>query len=396
MRVWSDKTEIAADRFVAWIGMARGKFFAWKKRYGKANEHNGHVPRDHWLLDEEKAKIIAFHERFPLEGYRRLTFMMIDQEVVATSPSSVYRVLAGAGLLDRWNKKPSKKGTGFVQPLRPHEHWHIDISYLNLGGTFYYLCSILDGASRAIVHWEIRDQMTEADVECILVRAHEAHPDERPRIISDNGPQFIAKDFKEFIRLTGMTHVRTAPYYPQSNGNHQGGRHSARPAQDSRRGPRARRPLGRALQHRPPAQRDRLHHPGRPPRRSRPRDLGPARCQAGSRPRGSAPAPRRAPPGGGMTLPVPRFRLCNLHPVPSRSRRTSTGGAGRRSSRPGAGRAGRRDHREAPAELKAAITAGAGRSSAAGASCRGPHRRTGTRGCTWAGSLTRRPATRRT
>jgi transposase InsO family protein len=176
------------------------------------------VPRDHWLLNEEKAKIIAFHERFPLEGYRRLTFMMIDQEVVATSPSSVYRVLAGAGLLDRWNKKPSKKGTGFVQPLRPHEHWHIDISYLNLGGTFYYLCSILDGASRAIVHWEIREQMTEADVECILVRAHEAHPDERPRIISDNGPQFIAKDFKEFIRLTGMTHVRTAPYYPQSNG----------------------------------------------------------------------------------------------------------------------------------------------------------------------------------
>jgi putative transposase len=210
VRVWSDKTEIAADRFVGWIGVARGKFFAWKKRYGKANEHNGHVPRDHWLLDEEKRKIISFHGRFPLEGYRRLAFMMIDQGVVAVSPSSVYRVLSAAGLLDRWNKKPSKKGTGFVQPLRPHEHWHIDVSYLNLGGTFYYLCSILDGASRAIVHWEIREQMTEADVECILVRAHEAHPNERPRIISDNGPQFIAKDFKEFIRLTGMTHVRTA------------------------------------------------------------------------------------------------------------------------------------------------------------------------------------------
>jgi putative transposase len=179
VRVWSTKTEIAAERFVAWIGLARGKFFAWKNHYGKANEHNGHVPRDHWLLDEEKRKIIAFHEQFPLEGYRRLTFMMIDQAVVAASPSSVYRVLAGAGLLDRWTKKPSKKGTGFVQPLRPHEHWHIDISYLNLGGTFYYLCSILDGASRAIVHWEIREQMTEADVECILVRAHERYPTER-------------------------------------------------------------------------------------------------------------------------------------------------------------------------------------------------------------------------
>lgn len=60
------------------------------------------------------------------------------------------------------HEKPSKKGTGFVQPLAPHEHWHIDISYLNLAGTFYYLCSLLDGASRAIVHWEIREQTRRA------------------------------------------------------------------------------------------------------------------------------------------------------------------------------------------------------------------------------------------
>jgi transposase InsO family protein len=218
VRTWSDKTEIAVDRFIPWIGIARGKFFDWRKRYGKANEHNALIPRDHWLLEEEKRKILEFHDKFPLEGYRRLTFMMIDREVVAASPSSVYRVLSGAGLLDRWNKKPSKRGTGFVQPLRPHEHWHIDIAYLNLGGTFYYMCSILDGASRGIVHWEIREAMTEEDVECILLRAREQHADESPRIISDNGPQFIAKDFKEFIRLTGMTHVRTSPYYPQSNG----------------------------------------------------------------------------------------------------------------------------------------------------------------------------------
>jgi putative transposase len=60
--------------------------------------------------------------------------------------------------------------------------------------------------------------MTEADVEIIIQRAREKFPDQKPRIISDNGPQFIAKGFKEFIRICGMTHVRTAPYYPQSNG----------------------------------------------------------------------------------------------------------------------------------------------------------------------------------
>ena len=144
--------------------------------------------------------------------------MMLDAGVAAVSPSSVYRVLKRAGELSRGETKPSSKGKGFAQPSRPHAHWHIDISYLNICGTFYYLCSILDGYSRYIVHWEIRESMTEADVETILQRAGEAFPKAKPRIISDNGPQFIARDFKAFIRMCGMTHVRTSPFYPQSNG----------------------------------------------------------------------------------------------------------------------------------------------------------------------------------
>ena len=60
--------------------------------------------------------------------------------------------------------------------------------------------------------------MRETDVEAILQRAKEKYLEAKPRIISDNGPQFIARGFKEFIRISGMTHVRTSPYYPQSNG----------------------------------------------------------------------------------------------------------------------------------------------------------------------------------
>jgi putative transposase len=216
---WADKTEVVRmEQLVSWLGIGRGKFYDWKQRYGKANEHNGKVPRDHWIEEWERQRIIDFHAQYPLEGYRRLTFMMLDADVVAVSPATTYRVLRGAGLLDRWNRTPSKKGTGFVQPTRPHQHWHMDVSYLNIAGTFYYLCSVLDGYSRAIVHWEIREAMTEADVETILQRAREQHPAARPRLISDNGPQFIAREFKEFIRVAGMTHVRTSPYYPQSNG----------------------------------------------------------------------------------------------------------------------------------------------------------------------------------
>lgn len=217
VRTWRDKTELPANRLVHWLGIAKSKYFDWRKRYGLVNEHNALVPRDHWLTPEEKQTIIDFHGQYPLEGYRRLTFMMLDRDRVAVSPASVYRVLADAGLLRRGGA-PSRKGTGFVQPLQPHEHWHVDVSYVNIKGTFYFLCSVLDGCSRFLVHWDLREHMHEVDIEAILQRARECHPGVTPRIISDNGPQFIAKDFKAFIRLCGMTHVRTTPFYPQSNG----------------------------------------------------------------------------------------------------------------------------------------------------------------------------------
>ena len=215
---WSEKSEIALKWFITWLGVAKSKFYDWRERYGKVNEHNGKIPRDFWLEDWEKRAIVEFHREHPDEGYRRLTFMMLDADVVAAGPTSVWRVLHDRGLLNPWNAKASKKGTGFVQPLEPHEHWHVDVSHINICGTFYYLCSVLDGCSRFIIDWDIRESMTEGEIEIILERGKEKFPDARPRIISDNGPQFIAKDFKEFIRISGMTHVRTSPYYPQSNG----------------------------------------------------------------------------------------------------------------------------------------------------------------------------------
>jgi transposase InsO family protein len=218
VRYWSERVPFPAKSLVSWIGIGRGKYYQWCLRYGKVNEHNAWIPRDFWLEEWEKEAIIAYFKEHSEDGYRRLTYMMMDADIVAVSPSSVYRVLFAAELLRRWNGKPSQKGTGFVQPLNPHEHWHVDISYINICGTFYYLCSQLDGCSRYIVNWDIREKMTEVDVEIIICRAQEKYPEAKPRIISDNGPQFIAKDFKEFIRVSGMTHVRTSPYYPQSNG----------------------------------------------------------------------------------------------------------------------------------------------------------------------------------
>ena len=89
VRRWSEKTKISAGHFIRWLNLGASKFYPWRERYGCVNQHNGWVPRDFWLEDWEKEAIIDWHRKNPLEGYRRLTFMMLDANIVAVSPSSV-------------------------------------------------------------------------------------------------------------------------------------------------------------------------------------------------------------------------------------------------------------------------------------------------------------------
>ena len=210
-------TEIPFRNLLTWCELCPRKFSRWRERYGKANEHNAQVPREHWQEEWEKQAIINYARQHPLEGYRTLAFMMLDADVAAVAPTT-YRVLKAADLIGRSGGKPSKKGTGFVQPLAPHEHWHVDFSYLNIGGVFYFLCAVLDGCSRMIIAWDIRPSMREIDSEIVLQKAREAYPHARPRIITDQGSQFKSREFKTFISQWQASHVMTSPYYPQSNG----------------------------------------------------------------------------------------------------------------------------------------------------------------------------------
>ena len=263
MRRWNERTEIPAGQFVGWLGITSSKFHDWRRRYGKVNEHNAWIPRDWWLDDWEKQAIIRFSFEYPLEGYRRLAFMMLDRDVAAASPSSVYRVLKAAGRIGRSTNKPSKKGTGFHQPIKPHEHWHIDISYINIHGTFYYLTTILDGYSRYIVHREIRRSMTEQDELVVLQRAKEKFPNEntadhqRQRVaVFGQGLQGIHPPLRDDARAN----VAQLPAKQRQAGavsrQHQGRVHPARHADIVGRRAANRGPLRGALQPCPLAQRD--------------------------------------------------------------------------------------------------------------------------------------------
>jgi len=200
------------------IDIRPGRYYEWKKRLGKFNQHNGKIPKSHWILPDEQEAILGYCNDKLEEGYRRLTYMMLDENIAAVSPSTTYRALKEGQLLNRWSRSQGFEKPGFTQPIHAHQHWHVDISYINILGSIFFLITVLDGKSRYVVAHDLRTRMSEYDVELVIEQARERFPNARPRIISDNGPQFISKDFKEFMRLSGFKHIRTRPYYPQSNG----------------------------------------------------------------------------------------------------------------------------------------------------------------------------------
>ena len=71
------------------------------------------------------------------DGYRRGAYVMIDKDVAYASPSTVYRVLNEAGMLQK-KADDTSRGKGFKQPLRLHEQWHTDISYVKIEHRFYF------------------------------------------------------------------------------------------------------------------------------------------------------------------------------------------------------------------------------------------------------------------
>jgi transposase InsO family protein/DNA-binding XRE family transcriptional regulator len=219
----NEMTGINKSRLISQLGISRQRYYDWENRYGKPNEHNRYIPKGHWLTPEEEEAIVRYYvEHYnELDGYRRLCYKMIDEDVVYATPSSVYRVLRRRGLLKKRGEvkvKENKKGMGYKQPSKVNEEWHTDIKYVNVMGKHLFLISVLDGYSRYVVSYELRGSMEDKDVELVIENGLNKYPDARPRIISDNGSQYKSKEYREYIKAVGLRHTYTSVNYPQSNG----------------------------------------------------------------------------------------------------------------------------------------------------------------------------------
>ncbi len=205
-------------RVLSRLGLARSTYRAWVARAARDTlaDRLTAAPGLDAILPEEAAAVVAYALAHPQDGYRRLAWQMVDADVAYVSPSSVYRVLSDAELLYRW-KRPGHAGAAPAPPTRVHERWHTDLMYLRVGDGWYFLVTVLDAYSRYVVHWELLATMTAVDVRYVIQHALEqtgAHP----KLVTDNGTQFTAAEFKDLVRRFAVEHIRIRTYHPESNG----------------------------------------------------------------------------------------------------------------------------------------------------------------------------------
>lgn len=209
------RTGWTVRRILKHVGLTRARYREWRKREALADRPSVAPGYDRILPDERNA-VLRYALAHPQDGYRRLAWQMVDANVAYLSPSSVYRVLHDADLLYRW-KRSTSSGAAPAKPARPHERWHTDLMYLRIADTWYFLVTVLDAYSRFVVHWELLTTMTAADVRLVVQQALEqtgAHP----AVVSDNGSQFTAAEFKDLVRRFALEHIRIRTYHPESNG----------------------------------------------------------------------------------------------------------------------------------------------------------------------------------
>ncbi len=206
-------------RILRALGIPRAVYYAWQGRAATAAlaDKVPQAPRTLQLLPQERDAIVTYAQTHPTLGYRRLAWSVVDADVAAASPSAVYDVLRGAGTLYR---PPAEERSLRRPPLatRPDQRWHLDVLYLWVLGRWYFLVTVIDAYSRYIVAWELCWTLTDDAMALVLRTALDRTPGARPEIVTDNGPEFVGRDFLLACKAESLKHIRTRISHPQSNG----------------------------------------------------------------------------------------------------------------------------------------------------------------------------------
>lgn len=213
------RSEMGLEIILKLYGIKRSTFYGWKKIPVSVPEKKTVVSVASVRADEIKA-VLAYRDRHPDIGYRKFTWQMVDENIAFLSESKVYDILSSHNRLQGWNRVDNgATATEYRhKPKHIHYHWHTDIAYIKVGGIFYFLIMMLDGYSRYLLDWELMTDMLGKSVESFVQRVKEKYPHARPRLINDNGSQFISHDFKRLLQKLEIQQIFTRRNHPQTNG----------------------------------------------------------------------------------------------------------------------------------------------------------------------------------
>ena len=211
--------ELKLEDLLCWYGVKKSTFYDWQKAPA-VNTEKAACTSVASVRAEEIAAVLAYRDLYPDIGYRKFTWQMVDANIAFLSESKVYDILSAHNRLQGWNKienGETAKEYGH-KPKHVHYHWHTDIAYIKVGGIFYFLIMMLDGYSRYLLDWELMTDMLGGSVESFVQRVKEKYPHARPRLINDNGAQFISHDFKRLLQKLEIQQIFTRRNHPQTNG----------------------------------------------------------------------------------------------------------------------------------------------------------------------------------
>ena len=224
-----EDSQLSVKRTLQELGISRSTFYEWYHRYSK-NGYDGlkQRPKEQkvfWnkIPDKERQKVVETALDKEDLSPRELAYHITDNQGWFISESSVYRILKSRGLITSPAYIVMAAADEFKdKPERVHQQWQIDFTYFKIiGWGWYYLATVMDEYSRYIIHWELCKQMETTDAERVVRKAIEKtglKKDERPRLLSDNGSCFISAGFQAFVNDELNSHVRGAPYHPQTQG----------------------------------------------------------------------------------------------------------------------------------------------------------------------------------
>ncbi len=206
------------------LGLPPTTYYRWRHREatGSLSDRITSPQRRVWPpIPQEIDSVCSYALECPQIGYKRLTWQMIDDDVAYLKAYQVYEILKGRDLL-RWGKNGASATLKRPpEPAHPDEVWHVDLMYLYIHSRWYYLVDIIDGYSRFMVNWSLNLTMESETVTMTVQNALDKLGNRRkgePRIVHDNGSQFIGHEWHNFVKGAGVTDIKTRVAHPESNG----------------------------------------------------------------------------------------------------------------------------------------------------------------------------------